>query len=97
MKKFLYVAILLGFLGCSGSSSKEQPGQTKQEKGDSINEVRLCTDSYYVYKKIYVTDHLGWTHEILVATSGNTMGGVEMLELSVYPKNEKSYGNVYEN
>jgi hypothetical protein len=91
MKKFLYVAVLLGFLGCSGSSSKEQPEQTKQEKGDSINEVRLCTDSYYVYKKIYVTDHLGWTHEILVATSGNTMGGVEMLELSVYPEREEEY------
>ena len=91
MKKFLYVAILLGFLGCSSSSSKEQPEQTKQEKGDSINEVRLCTDSYYVYKKIYVTDHLGWTHEILVATSGNTMGGVDMIELSVYPEREEEY------
>ena len=33
----------------------------------------------------------------ITATSGNTMGGVEMLELSVYPKNEESYGNVYEN
>ena len=84
-------------LGCTGGDKTKQEQPKSDEKPEKIKEVMLDTESNYVFKKIYVTDHLGWTHEILVATSGNTMGGVEMLELSVYPKNEESYGNVYEN
>jgi len=92
MKKFLYVAILLGFLGCTGGNKTEQEQPKSDEKPEKIKEVILDNESQYVYEKIYVTDHLGWTHEILVATSGNTNGGVEMLELSVYPEVEEEYG-----
>lgn len=53
---------------------------TKPKNQESIEEVRLENRSGYVIQKIYITDSLGWTHEILTASSGSR-GGVEMLEL----------------
>jgi hypothetical protein len=46
--------------------------------------VKVETGSNYVFKKIYVKDKRGFTHEILTSSSGNTLGGVGMLELCVY-------------
>ena len=51
---------------------------------DSLCVTEFEYNSSYNFKKIYVKDKRGFTHEILTATSGNTNGGVEMLELSVY-------------
>lgn len=84
------VSVLL--LGCTGGDKTKQEQPKSDEESERIKEVMLDNESNYVYKKIYVTDHLGWTHEILTATSGNTNGGVEMLELSVYPEVEEEYG-----
>ena len=91
MKKILILAVLFGLLGCK-EEIKEDQKKEPEKKESCIKEERLEIDSYYIYKKIYVTDHFGWTHEILVATSGNTAAGVEMLELSVYPEKEVEYG-----
>ena len=54
---------------------------------EKAKEVRVETRSNYVFKKIYVKDKLGYNHEILTASSGNTLGGVNMLELCVYKEN----------
>jgi len=54
---------------------------------EKAKEVKVETGSNYVIKKIYVKDKRGFTHEILTASSGNTLGGVSMLELCVYKEN----------
>ena len=54
---------------------------------ENAKEVEVETGSRYVFKKIYVKDKRGFTHEILTASSGNTSGGVSMLELCVYKEN----------
>ena len=54
---------------------------------EKAKEVEVETGSRYVFKKIYVKDKRGFTHEILTASSGNTSGGVSMLELCVYKEN----------
>ena len=54
------------------------------KNGDEAKEIKVETGSNYVFKKIYVKDKRGYTHEILTASSGNTLGGVSMLELCVY-------------
>jgi hypothetical protein len=57
------------------------------KNGDNVErskEVMVETGSNYVFKKIYVKDKRGFTHEILTSSSGNTLGGVGMLELCVY-------------
>ena len=54
---------------------------------EKAKEVEVETGSRYVLKKIYVKDKRGFTHEILTASSGNTSGGVSMLELCVYKEN----------
>ena len=54
---------------------------------ENAKEVEVETGSRYVFKKIYVKDKRGFTHEILTASSGNTSGGVSVLELCVYKEN----------
>ena len=54
---------------------------------ENAKEVEVETGSRYVFKKIYVKDKRGFIHEILTASSGNTSGGVSMLELCVYKEN----------
>ena len=54
---------------------------------EKAKEVEVETGSRYVFKKIYVKDKRGFTHEILTASSGNTSGGVSILELCVYKEN----------
>ena len=54
---------------------------------EKAKEVKVETSSNRVFKKIYVKDKRGFTHEILTASSGNTLGGVSMLELCVYKEN----------
>ena len=39
---------------------------------EKAKEVEVETGSRYVFKKIYVKDKRGFTHEILTASSGNT-------------------------
>lgn len=70
----LLVVLQVAILGCSPN------GETKERS----KEVKVETGSNYVFKKIYVKDKRGFTHEILTASSGNTLGGVSMLELCVY-------------
>ena len=70
----LLVVLQAAILGCS-------PNGEAREKA---KEVKVETRSNYVLKKIYVKDKRGFTHEILTSSSGNTFGGVEMLELCVY-------------
>ena len=69
--------VVLQILGCSLN------GEIKE----NAKEVEVETGSRYVFKKIYVKDKRGFTHEILTASSGNTSGGVSMLELCVYKEN----------
>jgi hypothetical protein len=57
---------------------------SQRREGPPIKEVRVENKSGYVFKKIYIEDKRGFTHEILTATSGNTLGGVSMIELCVY-------------
>ena len=71
----LLVVLQVALLGCNG--------ETKEK----AKEVKIETRSNYVFKKIYVKDKRGYTHEILTASSGNTFGGVGMLELCVYKEN----------
>ena len=73
----LLVSIQAAILGCS-------PNGEAREKA---KEVMVETGSNYVFKKIYVKDKRGFTHEILTSSSGNTLGGVGMLELCVYKEN----------
>ena len=70
----LLVVLQVVILGCSPN------GETREK----AKEVKVETSSNYVFKKIYVKDKRGYTHEILTATTGNTLGGVSMLELCVY-------------
>ena len=69
--------VVLQILGCSLN------GEIKEK----AKEVEVETGSRYVFKKIYVKDKRGFTHEILTASSGNTSGGVSVLELCVYKEN----------
>ena len=62
-------------------------GSQNGEGREKAKEVKVETSSNYVFKKIYVKDKRGYTHEILTASSGNTLGGVSMLELCVYKEN----------
>jgi hypothetical protein len=83
MKKTLIivVTVLLVFgLFLSLAISCSPNGETREK----AKEVKVETSSNYVFKKIYVKDKRGFTHEILTASSGNTLGGVSMLELCVY-------------
>ena len=73
----LLVSLQVALLGC-------KPDKETKEK---VKEVKIETRSNYVLKKIYVKDKRGYTHEILTASSGNTFGGVNMLELCVYKEN----------
>ena len=73
----LLVVLQVAILGCSPN------GETREK----AKEVKVETSSNYVFKKIYVKDKRGFTHEILTATTGNTLGGVSMLELCVYKEN----------
>jgi hypothetical protein len=73
----LLIALQVAILSC-------KPGGETREKA---KEVKVETSSNYVFKKIYVKDKRGFTHEILTASSGNTLGGVSMLELCVYKEN----------
>ena len=73
----LLVVLQVVILGCSPN------GETREK----AKEVKVETSSNYVFKKIYVKDKRGFTHEILTASSGNTLGGVSMLELCVYKEN----------
>jgi hypothetical protein len=73
----LLVVLQVTILGCSPN------GEIKEK----AKEVKVETRSNYVFKKIYVKDKRGFTHEILTASSGNTLGGVSMLELCVYKEN----------
>ena len=73
----LLIALQAAILGCS-------PNGEIREKA---KEVKVETKSNYVFKKIYVKDKRGFTHEILTASSGSTLGGVSMLELCVYKEN----------
>ena len=73
----LLVFLQAALLGC-------KPDGEIREKA---KEVKVETRSNYVFKKIYVKDKYGYIHEILTASSGNTLGGVSMLELCVYKEN----------
>ena len=73
----LLIAFQVAILGCS----------PKGEAREKAKEVKVETSSNYVFKKIYVKDKRGYTHEILTATTGNTLGGVSMLELCIYKEN----------
>ena len=55
-----------------------------EDNVERSREVKVETGGNYIFKKIYVKDKKGFTHEILTSSSGNTMGGVGMLELCVY-------------
>lgn len=79
MKKLVLLVIPFLLLGCT---------KTKKNEGKIINEVEIETQGGYVFKKIYVVDKKGITHEILTATSGNKLGGVSMLQLSVYREDD---------
>ena len=61
----LLISLQVAILGCS-------PNGEDQRKA---KEVKVETSSNYVFKKIYVKDKRGYTHEILTASSGNTLGG----------------------
>ena len=73
----LLVVLQVAILGCSPNG----------EARESAKEVKVETGGGNIFKKIYVKDKRGYTHEILTATTGNTLGGVSMLELCVYKEN----------
>ena len=75
----LLVSLQVALLGCRSEENKKGI-----ETENVIKEVVVENNSRYVFKKIYVKDKLGRIHEILTSSSGNTMGGVGMLELCVY-------------
>ena len=86
MKKLLLLIFPLLVFGCRSESGKTEE---KVEK-DSLKIIEFEHNSSYNFKKIYVKDKRGYTHEILTATSGNTNGGVSMLELCIYKENGKT-------
>ncbi len=86
MKKLLLLIFPLLIFGCCSESGKTE---VKVEK-DSLKVMELEYNGLYNFKKIYVKDKRGFTHEILIATSGNTNGGVSMLELCVYKEDGKT-------
>ena len=77
MKKLLALMLPILLIGCAKNG----------DNVERLKEVRVETDSNYIFKKIYVKDKRGFIHEILTASSGNTLGGVSMLELCVYKEN----------
>lgn len=81
MKKLIIVLILpLLLAGCANNVDNVERSK----------EIKVETGSNYVFKKIYVKDKKGFTHEILTSSSGNNMGGVGMLELCVYKSDGKT-------
>ena len=80
MKKLWLLIFPALLIGCCSESGKVE---TKVEN-DSLWVTEFEYNSSYNFKKIYVVDHRGFTHEILTATSGSASGGVSLLELSVY-------------
>jgi len=83
MKKLLLLILPALLIGCCSESGKTE---VKVER-DSLKIIEFEHNSSYNFKKIYVVDKRGFTHEILTATSGNTNGGVNLLELCVYKEN----------
>ena len=77
----LLASLQVALLGCRSEENKKG---IEIETENVIKEVVVENNSRYVFKKIYVKDKLGRIHEILTSSSGNTMGGVGMLELCVY-------------
>ena len=76
-KIFIFLVLVLASVivfGCVKNS----------ENQSTIREVEVKSEGSYIYKKIYVVDHKGQTHEILTSSSGNRLGGVGMIELCVY-------------
>ena len=86
MKKLLLLIFPLLIFGCCSESGKTE---VKVEK-DSLKIIEFEHNNHYNFKKIYVKDKHGYTHEILTATSGNTDGGVSLLELCVYREDGKT-------
>lgn len=84
MKKIAVIVVLALLVVLQVAILSCKPGGETREKA---KEVKVETGSNYVFKKIYVKDKRGHTHEILTASSGNTLGGVGMLELCVYKEN----------
>ena len=81
MKKLVIILILpLLLAGCAKNGNNVERSK----------EVKVETGSNDIFKKIYVKDKRGFTHEILTASSGNTLGGVNMLELCVYKEDGKT-------
>ena len=81
MKKLWLLIFPTLLIGSCNESRKVV--EVKVEK-DSLEVMEFDHNGSYNFKKIYVKDKRGFTHEILTATSGNTNGGVSLLELSVY-------------
>ena len=86
MKKLSILIFPLLIFGCCSESGRTE---VKVEK-DSLKIMEFEYNGYYNFKKIYVKDKRGNTHEILTATSGNTNGGVSLLELCVYKEDGKT-------
>ena len=86
MKKLWLLIFPLLIFGCCSESGKTEG---KVEK-DSLKIMEFEHNNSYNFKKIYVKDKRGFTHEILTASSGNTLGGVSMLELCVYKEDGKT-------
>ncbi len=87
MKRLVILPTLLLLLaGCCSESGKTE---VEIEK-DSLKIMKFEYNNSYNFNKIYVKDKRGYTHEILTAASGNTNGGVSLLELCVYKEDGKT-------
>lgn len=88
--KGLLISLFICLLGISCTHAPREPHIYNYEKNDSQHNVRIVElgselgDGSLSLKKVYIKDHDGFTHEILVAGTRTCSGGEHMLELCKY-------------
>lgn len=88
--KGLLISLFICLIGIGCTHAPREPHIYNYEKNDSQHNVKIIElgselgDGSLSLKKVYVKDHDGFTHEILVAGTRTCSGGEHMLELCKY-------------
>ena len=86
----LLISLFICIIGISCTNAPKEPHIYNYEKNDSQHNIKIVELGYELgdgslsLKKVYVKDHDGFTHEILIAGTRTCSGGQHMLELCKY-------------